>query len=176
MSALDDVSTRSIEGFGCGSLSDGDCPGNLSLGQYTGDGKFDGKTSKQPWVYVIYYMLISGGFAAACLQAITKGVLHPRLPWTDTCLFRFRQTVDLVHTSNTVKGMLFLVPPRTPRSSGYDVYAHVVYVVICYMSVICICLLYVLVCYMSVICCVCYMSSSRVLLLYVYVCYMSVIC
>jgi hypothetical protein len=35
------------------------------------------------------------------------------------------------------------VPPRTPRSSGYDVYAHAVYVVICYMSIIC---------YMPVIC------------------------
>ena len=74
---------------------DGDCPGNLSLGQQTGDGKSDGETflgrtwmffsggggggeeelqgttaetfsqddasSKQSWVYVIYYMLSSGG-------------------------------------------------------------------------------------------------------------------
>ncbi len=39
-------------GFGCESFvtvhytgfMDGDCPGNLSLGQYTGDGKFDGET------------------------------------------------------------------------------------------------------------------------------------
>jgi hypothetical protein len=45
-----------------------------------------------------------------------------------------QQPVDLVHTLKTVKGLLLLVPPRTPRSSGYDVYAHVVYVVICYMS------------------------------------------
>jgi hypothetical protein len=42
-------------------------------------------------------------------------------------------------------------PPRTPRSSGYVVYAHAVYVVICYMSITCICLLYVVICYMSVI-------------------------
>ncbi len=60
--------------------------------------------------------------------------------------------VDLYHELKTVKGLLSLVPPRTPRSSGYDVYADVVYVVICYMSVICICLLYVVICYMSVIC------------------------
>jgi hypothetical protein len=52
-------------------------------------------------------------------------------------LFGIRQPVDLVHTLKTVKGLLLLVPPRTPRSSGYDVYAHAVYVVICYMSVIC---------------------------------------
>ena len=53
----------------------------------------------------------------------------------------------------TSKGLLHLVPPpRTPRSSGYDVYADAVYVVICYMSLTCICLLYVVICYMSVIC------------------------
>ena len=45
----------------------------------------DDASSKQPWVYVIYYMLSSGGFAGICLQVITKGVLDPRLPWTDTC-------------------------------------------------------------------------------------------
>jgi hypothetical protein len=50
-----------------------------------------------------------------------------------------------------MEGMLFLVPPWTPRSSGYDVHAHTVYVVICYMSITCICLLYVVICYMSVI-------------------------
>jgi hypothetical protein len=53
----------------------------------------------------------------------------------------------------TVKGLLHLVPPRTLRISGYDVYAHVVYVVICYMSITCICLCYIsVICYMSVIC------------------------
>ncbi len=96
--------------------------------------------------FVIYYMLNSGCFVAACLQAISKGVLDPRLPWTDTCDVRLRQPVDLVHTLNTVKGLWLLVPPRTPRSSGYDVYAHAVYVVICYMSITCICLLYVVIC------------------------------
>ena len=28
----------------CTLITDGDCPGNLSLGQHTGDGKFDGET------------------------------------------------------------------------------------------------------------------------------------
>jgi hypothetical protein len=41
-----------------------------------------------------------------------------------------------------VKGLLLFVPSRTPRNSGYDVYAHVFYVVMCYMSITCI------VCYM----------------------------
>ncbi len=128
----------------------------------------DDTSFKQPWVYVIYYMLSSGGFSAACLQDIAKGVLDPRLPWADTCTVRASTTrlytVDLVHVLKTVKGLLLLVPSRTPRNSGYDVYAHVVYVVICYMSVICICLLYVIICYMSVICLVlgpsCYMYMS----------------
>jgi hypothetical protein len=49
---LDDVNARSLEGFGCESLggvnftgfADGDCLWDLSLGRYTGDGKFDGET------------------------------------------------------------------------------------------------------------------------------------
>ncbi len=52
MRVLDGVSTRSLPGFGCESFvvfrctgfMDGDCPGNLSLGQHTGDGKFDGES------------------------------------------------------------------------------------------------------------------------------------
>jgi hypothetical protein len=122
--------------------------------------------------FVIYNMLSSGGFAAACLQTIAKGVLDPRLPWAERALLGFRQPVDLVHGLKTFKGLLFLVPSRTPRSSGYDVYAHVVYVVICYMSITCICLLYVVICYMSLICYVCYMFISYISV----ICYMSVIC
>jgi hypothetical protein len=45
----------------------------------------DDASSKQTWVYGIYYMLSSGGLTAGCLQAIVKGVLDPRLTWTDTC-------------------------------------------------------------------------------------------
>ena len=52
----------------------------------------DDASSKQPWVYVIYYMLSSGGFTAACLQAITSGVLDPRSPWSDTCVVQASTT------------------------------------------------------------------------------------
>ena len=200
----------------CTGFADGDCLWDLSL-QRTGDDKLEGDvfgedvdlfswgggggkrssrarvaerfsqddaSSKQPFIYSIFR---SGGFAAACLQVIAKGVLDPRLPWADTCVVRLRQPVDLGHALKTVSGLLLLVPPRTPRSSGYDVYAHAVYVVICYMSLTCICLLYVshprtrhvICCYMlyvcdmlyAVICCymlyvcdmlyACYMSSAR---------------
>ncbi len=88
-------------------------------------------------------MLCSGSFAAACLQDIAKGVLDPQLSWADTYAPRASTTRRPSHVLKTVKGLLLLVPPRTQRSSGYDVYAHVVYVVICYMSIIC---------YMTVIC------------------------
>ena len=71
--------------------------------------------------YVIYYILSSGGFAAACLQAIAKGVLDPRCPGQTRLLFKLRQPVDLFHALKTVKGLLNLVPPRTPRISGYGV-------------------------------------------------------
>jgi hypothetical protein len=110
------------------------------------------RVPNSPCVYVIYHMLDSGSFSATCLQDISKGVLDPRLPWADTFVVRLRQPVDLVHVLKTVKGLLLLVPTRTPRSSGYDFYAHAVYVVIFDMSITCICLLYVLICYMSVKC------------------------
>jgi hypothetical protein len=128
-------------------------------------GRWTTCTFKQPH-FVIYYMLSSGCFTAACLQAIAKGVLDPRLPWAERALLGLRQSVDLVHTLKTVKGLLLLVPPRTPRSSGYDAYVHAVYVVICYMSITCTCLLYVVICYMSVICCM------SVICLVLWPCYM----
>jgi len=100
--------------------------------------------SEQPLFCVIYYMLSSGGFAAACLQAIVKGVSSILgRPGQTRAMFQASTTRRPVHTLTTVEGLLLLVPPRTPRSSGYDVYAHAVYVVICYMSIIC---------YMPVIC------------------------
>ena len=103
---------------------------------------------------------------------LRKGSLILDCPGQTRALLRLQQPVDLVHTLKTVKGLLLLVPPRTPRSSGYDVYAHAVYVVIFYMSLTCICLCLVVAasCYMyiSVICC--YMLYVSYML---YVCYMS---
>jgi len=52
----------------------------------------DDASSKHPCVYVIYYMLSSGGFTVACLQAIAKGVLDPQLPWADTCAIQASTT------------------------------------------------------------------------------------
>ncbi len=58
--------------------------------------------------------------------------------------FRPRQNVDLYHALKTAKGLLPLVPPRTPRSSGYDVMsssrALLLYVYVCYMLLYVICL------------------------------------
>ena len=112
---------------------------------------------------------------------------RPRRPGQRTCAVQASTTRRPVYASIYVKGLLLLVPP--PRSGGYDVYIHAVYVVICYMSITCICLLYVVICYMSVICyisviclvlgpsCYMYMSVICCYMLYVcdmlYVCYMS---
>ena len=76
-------------------------------------------------------------FSLHTSSGLAKGFLDPRLPLADTFAVRLRQSVDLVHTLKTVKGLILLVPPRTPRSSGFYVYAHAVYVVICYMSLTC---------------------------------------
>ncbi len=82
-------------------------------------------------------------------QTIANGGPDPRCPGqTGTCV-QVSTVRRLVHAFKTMEGLCLLVPPRTPRSSGYDVYAHAVYVVICYMSITCICLLYVVICYMS---------------------------
>jgi hypothetical protein len=120
------------------------------------------------------------------LQAVAKSALDPRCPGQHTCVVQASTTRRPVHTLKTVKGMLLLVLPRTPRSSGYDVYIHAVYVVICYMSVICICLLHIVtccmsvICYMSVICLVlgpsCYMYMSVICCYMLYVCDMLYVC
>jgi hypothetical protein len=91
----------------------------------------DDTSSKQPCLCYILYISQWGCRCCICLQDIAKEVLDPRLPWTDTCAVRLRQPVDLVLALKTVKGLLRLVPPRIPRSSGYDVYTDAFYVVMC---------------------------------------------
>jgi hypothetical protein len=79
-------------------------------------------------------------------------------PGQTRALLKLRQPVDLVHALKTVKGLLLIVPPRTPRNSGYDVYAHAVYVVIRYVCI----------CYMSVICLVLGPSSGSIGSVWIY--------
>jgi hypothetical protein len=90
------------------------------------------------WSLFLYYMLSSGGFASECLQTIAKGgssILGR--PGQTRAMSRASTTRRPVHTLTTVEGVAVFVPPRTPQSSEYDFYAHTVYVVICYMSIIC---------------------------------------
>ncbi len=70
--------------------------------------------------YVIYYIMISGGFTVESSDH-REGAPGPRCPDQTRTLSKFRQPDDLFHTLKTVKGMLYLVPPRTPRISGYGV-------------------------------------------------------
>jgi hypothetical protein len=81
--------------------------------------------------YILYVTVSSGGFPAACLQDITKGVLNPRIPWTDTCTVQASTTrrpsphiedgegagSSFHHALHGAVGMMFM--------------PHVVYVVIC---------------------------------------------
>ena len=116
-----------------------------------------------------------------------RGFFDPRTPWADACdVSGFNNSSTCSHSDDS-GGAAAPRSTRTPWSSGYDVYAHAVYVVICYMSLTCICLLYVsrprtrhvICCYMlyvcdmlyDVVCCymlyvcdmlyACYMSSAR---------------
>ena len=191
-------------------FTDGDGPGNLFLGQRTGDGDLmrrrfrvgcgcfflggrgrgrgvPGRVllrsfrrtagSKQPCV-CIYYMLSSGGFAAACLQAIAKGVSSILgRPGQTRAMFQASTTRRPVHTLTTVEGLLLLVPP------GLHGVVGMMFMHMRSMLLYVICLLHVYVCYMSlaleldmlfvVICC---MSVICYMLLFVVICYMSVIC
>ncbi len=92
-------------------------------------------------IFLCYILYIDQWkFRCSMRQIIANGVPDPRCPGQTRVMFGRQQPVDLVHVLKTVKGLLLHVPPRTPRSNGFDVYAHAVYVVICYMSVLCICL------------------------------------
>ena len=127
---------------------------------------------------VIYYMLSSGGFAAACLQAIAKGVSSILgRPGQTRAMFQASTTRRPVHTLTTVEGLLLLGPPGLHGVVGMmfmHMWSMLLYVI---------CLLHVYVCYMSlaleldmlfvVICC---MSVICYMLLFVVICYMSVIC
>ena len=141
-----------------------------------------------PVICAIYYILRSGGFAVPCFRPSRKVASLLVALGQARALFGLRQPVDRARTEDS-EGPAAPRSPRTPRSGGYDVYAHAVYVVVCYMSITCICLLYVVICYMSVICyisviclvlgpsCYMYMSVICCYMLYVcdmlYVCYMS---
>ena len=136
-------------------------------------------------IFLCYILYIEQRrFHCCMLQAIAKSALDLDALGSARALFRLRQPVDLVYASIYVKVLLLLGPP--PRSGGYDVYIHAVYVVTCYMSITCICLLYVVICYMSVICYVsvmclvlapsCYMYMSVICWYMLYVCDMLYVC
>jgi hypothetical protein len=89
-------------------------------GAHTGDGRFDGETLRlaerlsqdgrapNSPVYVIYYMLSSGGFAAACLQVIAKGgssILGR--PGQTRAMFQASTPVDLLHSDDSGGAVAF---------------------------------------------------------------------
>jgi hypothetical protein len=82
-------------------------------------------------VYVIYYMLNSGGFPAAFLQTIAKGgssILGR--PGQTRAMFQVSTTRRPVHTLTTVGGLLPSFRHGLHGAVGMIFYAHAVYVVI----------------------------------------------
>jgi hypothetical protein len=89
-------------------------------------------------------MLIGGGFAAAYLQTIAKGVSSILgRPGQTRAMSRVSTTRRPVHTLTTVEGLRSSFRHGLHGAVGMIFYAHAVYVVICYMPIIC---------YMPVIC------------------------
>ncbi len=89
-------------------------------------------------VCVIYYMLNSGGFVVACLQVIVKGgssILGR--PGQTRVISRDSTTRRPIHTLTTVEGLWSSFHHGFHGAVRMIFYAHVVYVVICYMSIIC---------------------------------------
>ena len=64
--------------------------------------------------YILY--IEQWRFRCSMRQTVANGGPDPRGPGQTRALFGLRQPVHLVHASKTVKGLLLLVPPRTPRS------------------------------------------------------------
>jgi hypothetical protein len=89
-------------------------------------------------ICVLYYMLNSGGLASSCLQVIVKGgssILGR--PGQTRVISRASTTRRPVHTLTTVENLWSSFRHGLHGSVGMIFYAHVVYVVICYMSIIC---------------------------------------
>jgi hypothetical protein len=89
-------------------------------------------------VCVLCSMLSSGGFATSCLQSIVKGgssILGR--PGQTRVMFRASTTRRPVHTLTTVEGLRPSFRHGLHGTVGMIFYAHAVYVVICYMFIIC---------------------------------------
>ncbi len=113
-------------------------------------GRWTTRAFKQPhFIFILY--IVQWKFRCSMSSGHRERWPRSSMTWADRCVVQASTADDLVHAFKTMEGLLVLVPPRTTRSSGYDVYAHAVYVAICYLSITCICLLYVVICYMSVV-------------------------
>ena len=142
---------------------------------------FAGRCEFRTALCVCYILYVAQWKFRCCMfQTVANSALDPRGPGAAHVTVQASTTRRPVYASIYVKGLLLLVPP--PRSCVYVAYAHAFYVVMCYMSITCICQLYVLKCYMSlkcyvsVLCLVLAASCICICLLYVVICYMSLKC
>jgi hypothetical protein len=80
---------------------------------------------KQPFLFYILY--VTQWWFRFSLQGHHKReFLDPQTPWTDVCDVSGFNNPSICSHSDDSGGAAALVPTRTPRSSGYDVYAHAV--------------------------------------------------
>ncbi len=150
---LDGVNTRSLAGFGwesfawvrCTGFTDGGLPMGSIPGKHTGDGRFDGETSLGG--LLIFFL---GGWGrgrgdpgCVLLRGFSQDERDPNSP---VCVIYYMLSsgsgLDRPSTcshSDDIGGAASFVPPRTPRSSGYDFFMHMRS-----MLLYVICLLYVI--------------------------------
>jgi hypothetical protein len=102
-------------GYGCFSWGDGggrETTRACSVGSVTGR-----RTLSNSPIYVIYYMLSSGGFVAACLQSIGKGFLDPWYPGQCTCAVQDFSIFDNPSTCSTHEDSEGAAVPRSVTDS-----------------------------------------------------------
>jgi hypothetical protein len=117
------------------SFVDGGCSGNLrffwvvagrgreSVRARSAGSVFTGRRALLNIPIFLCYVLYIEQWEFRCCMPSDHRERCPRssMPWADTCVVQVSHPDDLFHVLKTVKGLLNLVPPRTPRSSGYGV-------------------------------------------------------
>ena len=80
----------------------------------------DGRAPNSPFLYYILYVEQWRFHCSMSSGHRERGFLDPRTPWADACdVSGFNNPSTCSHSDDS-GGAAAFVPPRTPRSSGYD--------------------------------------------------------
>ena len=80
----------------------------------------DGRTPNSPFLYYISYVEQWRFRCSMSSGHRERGFLDPRTPWADACDVSGFNSPSTCSHSDDSGGAAAFVPPRTPRSSGYD--------------------------------------------------------